>query len=122
MKVVFSKRIKEKELGKNTDKRIIDIIVSAIKKWIYDEIKWENLPKNSKLVKLYITASFWDRRAVFLLEVKTWNAIFLFFRDKKDKIGENITIKNKHFQQTLHKYLRIFIEDTQLWNLEEKEV
>ena len=34
----------------------------------------------------------------------------LFFRDKKDKVGANITIHNKEFRRQLHKHLDLLQE------------
>lgn len=107
-KIFFSKSIVKKE-DLNSEER--GWILKAFQKGIFQIIKGEFLPQNSKLAKLYMTTVIGPRRAVFLVNVKTGDAFFLMFRTKKDPIGANISIKNAFFKTTLKKYLAILSED-----------
>jgi hypothetical protein len=118
MKIIFSKKIKEKELWKNKDNNIINILLDYYKKGIFDNIKWKNLPANSRLIKIYTTSIYWEKRIVYMVDLVSKDAFFLFYRDKKDKIWENISIKNKYFKEKLDNYLNFLIEDIKNDNLD----
>ena len=51
------------------------------------------------------------RRIVHLLSVEDGTLFLLFFRDKKDPVGQNITIHNKEFRRQLHKHLELLAKD-----------
>ena len=68
---------------------------------------------------MYATSSSGAKRIVFLLETETGEQFFLFYRDKNDIIGENITIKNTYFREALYKYLEILAEDIEQDQIEE---
>jgi hypothetical protein len=53
------------------------------------------------LIKVYATSKTGAKRIVFLLETATTDRFFLFYRDKDDEIGKNVTIKNPLFKKTL---------------------
>lgn len=110
MKLIFSHRIKKRELGKNPDSHDLEVIYRSCKKDIYDPINGE-IPAGTQLIKVYATSTSGAKRIVFLLEMETGDRFFLFYRDKDDEIGENVTIKNPLFRETLHKYLDILAED-----------
>lgn len=114
MKVIFSKTLSKKEnIEKYKEK-----IVKAYAKGIFTVIKGEDLPKDSKLAKIYTTTINGVGRLVFLVQTKTSDGFFLFFRTKNDPIGQNITIKNPQFRTQLGKYLQILKEDIQEKNYE----
>ncbi len=104
MKIIFAKSILKKENINNQEK---NLICKAFGKGIFDIIKGENLPSNSELIKIYMTTVLGARRVVFLVDVVTKDGFFLFYRSKNDLIGENISIKNKIFKETLKKYLHL---------------
>ena len=74
-------------------------------------IKGEELPKGSRLVKLYVTTIAGARRIVFLVDVETGTGFLLFYRGKNDTIGKNITIKNPVFRKRLLQYLDLLQSD-----------
>ena len=117
MKIIFSKKISKKE--KIKDKRDI---IKAYTKGIFVFIKGENLPRNSKLIKLYITSIKGAQRAVFLVDNLTGDGFFLFCRSKNDKIGKNIVIKNPLFKRELEKYLQLLEADIRINNLDLFEI
>jgi hypothetical protein len=76
-------------------------------------IKGEGLPNGSRLLKVFATSPDGARRIVHLLAVADDTLFLLFYRDKKDAVGANITIKNKVFRQQLHKHLELLQKDLQ---------
>lgn len=122
MKIVFSRKIKQKELKKGNSDETIKILIDYYKRWISDTIKWENLPPNTKLVKIYVTSVYWEKRIVYMVDIVSKDAFFLFYRDKKDKIWENISIKNVYFKEKLNDYLDILLQDIKNSNIDIYEV
>ena len=122
MKIIFSKKIKQKELWKNINNETLKILIDYYKRWIFNSIKWDNLPENSKLIKIYITSIYWEKRIVYMVDTISKDAFFLFYRSKKDKIWENISIKNKYFKEKLNDYLDFLFEDIKNNNLEIYEI
>lgn len=118
MKVIISHEIIRKEFKKNIANQDLKIILDSFKKGIFTSIKGENLPKDSKLIKVYATTVAGARRIVFLVDVQNGDAFFLFYRSKNDKIGENITIKNPRFKKSLYVYLDLLDKDLDLGNLD----
>ncbi|MEK7672414.1 MAG: hypothetical protein AAB373_00875 [Patescibacteria group bacterium] len=108
MKIVFSNTIIAKEKLSEKDR---NDVVKAVLKGIFILIKGKNLPVNSNLAKIYSTTIEGARRIVILINNGSRDSFFLFYRSKNDKIGENISIKNPHFQAELQKYLLILSED-----------
>jgi hypothetical protein len=78
MKIIFSKRIKQKELWKTVNNETIKILISYYKRWIFTTIKWENLLKSSKLNKIYVTSVYWEKRIVYMVDLVSKDAFFLF--------------------------------------------
>ena len=74
-------------------------------------IKGKNIHTNTSLLKAYATSKKAARRIVYLLRSSSGRFILLFYRDKKDKTGENITIKNTFFANALKKHLEIVFKD-----------
>ncbi len=88
----------------------MEVILRSCKKDIYDPISGD-IPSATQLIKVYATSKTGAKRIVFLLEMETGDRFFLFYRDKDDEIGENVTIKNPLFKKTLENYLDILEED-----------
>ena len=55
---------------------------------------------------------------VFLVDVVSNDAFFLFYRSKKDKIGKNITIQNQDFKKILYSYLSLLDTDLEIGNID----
>ncbi|MCC5838983.1 MAG: hypothetical protein JJT96_02580 [Opitutales bacterium] len=49
-----------------------------------------------------------------LLAVAEDTLFLLFYRDKKDSVGANITIKNPAFRRQLHKHLALLQKDLEM--------
>lgn len=89
----------------------LETILSGYLDGIFVVIKGESLPKGSRLVKLYVTTIRGARRIVFLVDVETNTGFLLFYRDKNDVIGKNISIKNPAFKKRLLQYLDLLTAD-----------
>lgn len=74
-------------------------------------IKGEGLPKGARLLKVYATTREGARRIVHMLAVADETLFLLFYRDKKDGIGANISIKNPAFCKQLQKHLELLQKD-----------
>ncbi len=107
MKIIFSHKISRKEKIEGVHNEII----KAFSKGIFTRIKGFLLPKNSNLIKIYMTSVAGARRAVFMIDTQSKDCFFLFYRSKNDKIGQNISIKNPKFKSALTKYLNILYND-----------
>lgn len=88
----------------------MEVILRSCKKDIYESINGD-IPPATQLIKVYATSKSGAKRIVFLLETETGDRFFLFYRDKDDEIGENVTIKNPAFKKALDVYLDILEED-----------
>jgi hypothetical protein len=122
MKLVISHRISKKEFKNGIPKVDFQIIVEALGKGIFKEIKGKNLPKASKLIKIYATTINGARRIVFLVDVLSGDAFFLLYRSKNDKIGSNITIQNPDFKKILLNYLDLLSIDLDYGDFDEYEI
>lgn len=112
MAVIISHRIKKKEFkGGLIPKGDLRKILDGFGDGIFVAIKGENLPKGSRLIKVYATTIVGARRIVFLVDVLSNDAFFLFYRSKNDKIGRNISINNPEFRKTLHSYIELIYAD-----------
>ena len=111
MAVIISHSIKRKEFKKGMTQTDLQMILHGFQEGIFTLIKGENLPKGSRLIKVFSTTVAGARRIVFLVDVAGNDAFFLFYRSKKDKIGKNISIQNQEFRKVLHKYLALLSAD-----------
>ena len=118
MKVIFSHTISRKEKISELKAKII----KAYAKGIFTKIKGEQLPSGTSLIKIYTTTICGAGRLVFLVDMKSMDGFFLFFRAKNDPIGFNITIKNLKFKSVLHRYLKLLQKDLHDKNYEAFEV
>ncbi len=119
MVVIISHRIKRKEfkngiIPENDLRKILD----GFSEGIFVVIKGKNLPKGSRLVKVYSTTVSGARRIVYLLDMLSNDAFFLFYRSKNDKIGKNISINNPVFKKMLHSYLALLDADIEIGALD----
>jgi len=111
MNVIITDGILKKEFPKGITENEKIVILRKAKSETTVAIKGINMPANTTLLKGYATSDEGTRRIVYLLRNASGQFILLFYRSKKDKIGENITIKNTVFANTLTKYLEIVLKD-----------
>lgn len=112
MRLVLSHSICRKEFAQS---EVPDIHVEPLKRSLKIElatpIKGEDLPPGSRLLKIYGTSPQGARRIVHLLATADETLFLLFYRDKKDPAGANVTIKNPAFRKQLHKHLDLLQKD-----------
>lgn len=112
MRLVLSKAICEAEFGETFVPELhLDVLKRSCVAELASPIKGEGLPKGSRILKVYATSPEGARRIVHLLAVSESTLFLLFYRDKKDVVGANITIKNPAFKKQLHKHLALLQKD-----------
>ena len=118
MSLIIGNSILQQEFGTEIPDADRKVIVRAAKVDLTTAIKGEKLPKGTRLLKAYATSPKGARRIVFLLEVQAGDLFLLFYRDKKDAVGSNLTIQNKAFKRQLHKHLDSLVDDLNSDNFE----
>ncbi len=114
MRLVLSKSICEAEFGEASVPALhVPPLKRSCASQLATSIKGEGLPKGSRLLKVYATSPEGPRRIVHLLAVADDTLFLLFYRDKNDAVGANITMKNNAFRQQLHRQLTLLRRDLQ---------
>lgn len=112
MRLVVAKSICAQEFGQDSVPPLhIEPLKRSRKIELVSPIKGEGLPKGSKLLKVYATTAEGARRVVHLLATAEDTLFLLFYRDKNDAVGSNITIKNPTFRKQLYKHLQLLEKD-----------
>jgi hypothetical protein len=112
MSLVIAKAICRREFGVDTvPEQFVEVLRRSTAIDLASAIKGSGLPPATKLLKIYATSAEGARRIVHLLSVEDGTLFLLFFRDKKDPVGQNITIHNKAFRRELHKHLDLLAKD-----------
>ena len=114
MAIIIAHKIKRREFkGGVIPLHDLELILGSFRAGIFTVIKGENLPKASRLVRIYATTVGGARRIVYLVDVTNNDAFFLFYRTKNDKIGKNISIQNPEFRKKLLSYLNLLDADVE---------
>lgn len=112
MTLIIAKTICRREFGTDTvPEQFVQILRRSTAIDLAKVIKGHGLPPASRLLKVYATSPAGARRIVHLLSVGEETLFLLFFRDKKDPVGRNVTIQNKEFRRQLHKHLDLLAQD-----------
>lgn len=74
-------------------------------------IKGADLPKSMCLLKAYGTSPSGAKRVVYLISPDGKDFFLLFYRNKNDGIGGNVTVKNPKFRKALRTHLAWLKED-----------
>ncbi|MCC7196801.1 hypothetical protein IT413_01240 [Candidatus Peregrinibacteria bacterium] len=112
MKVVITHTIKKKEFRRgDLMEKNLQVILKGFKKGIFDTIRGLQLPVNSRLIKVYATTVYGARRIVYLVDMENGDGFLLFYRDKKDRIGKNISLQNPYFKTALTEHLILLHKD-----------
>lgn len=112
MSLVIAKSICRREFGEDrVPEPFAEVLRRSMAIDLATVIKGSGLPPGSRLLKIYATSPEGARRIVHLLSVEDGTLFLLFFRDKKDPVGQNITIHNKDFRRQLHKHLDLLAKD-----------
>jgi len=118
MPLLLSNRIRKQEFGATLSPSDRDIIIRYARADLATPIAGAGLPADTRLLKAYATSKGGARRIVYLLSVKEGDLFLLFFRDKNDKVGKNVTIKNPDFKKQLLKHLDLLASDIESGNYE----
>ena len=112
MAIIISNTIQKKELGKGkiseSDKAVLK---RTARLELVSPIKGEGLPKGAKIVKAYGTSIGGAKRVVYMLTSDNEDFMLLFYRDKNDAIGKNITIANPIFKKEISKRIDLLLAD-----------
>lgn len=117
MSLVIAKSICQREFGADrVPEPFAEVLRRSMAIDLATVIKGSGLPPASKLLKIYATSPEGARRIVHLLSVEDGTLFLLFYRDKKDPVGQNIAIQNKAFRRELHKHLDLLAKDLEEGN------
>ena len=118
MSLIIGDSIRQKEFGTEIPEPDREVIIRSARVDLTTAIKGDQLPKGTRLLKAYATSPNGARRIVFLLEVEGGDLFLLFYRNKKDAVGANMTIQNKAFKTQLDKHLNSLRDDLDSGNFE----
>jgi hypothetical protein len=118
MSLIIGDSIRQKEFGTEIPEPDREVIIRSARVDLTTAIKGDQLPKGSRLLKAYPTSPNGARRIVFLLEVEGGDLFLLFYRNKKDAVGANMTIQNKAFKTQFDKHLNSLRDDLDSGNFE----
>ncbi len=111
MGIVVSHRIREKEFGATIPEDAREALRRSARIALTTPLPGKGLPLGTRLLKAYATSARGPRRIVYLLAVEDGTLFLLFYRDKNDDIGANITPKNPAFANQLKKHLVLLKTD-----------
>jgi hypothetical protein len=111
MAIVISHQIREKEFGRVIPEEVREVLVRTARVALAAPIASKGLPPGTRLLKVYATSQKGPRRVVYLLAVEPGDLFLLFYRDKNEPVGENISPKNETFRAQLKKHLHFLRED-----------
>jgi hypothetical protein len=111
MSIVVSHQIRKKEFGSTIPDDARDVIIRSARVSLATPIPIKGLPAKTRILKAYATSPQGPRRIVFLLALDDGSLFFLFYRDKKDPVGANISPKNPAFASQLKKHLALLRTD-----------
>jgi hypothetical protein len=105
MSLVISRRIRAREFGAEIPADAKEALMRSARVALTTPLTGKGLPAGIRLLKAYATSARGPRRIVYLLAVEDGTLFLLFYRDKNDELGANITPKNPVFASQLKKYL-----------------
>ena len=119
MDIIVPHTIKKKELGGTLSEEARKLFAKIKEKpGIAAGISSPGLPARTTLHKIYATTAGGPRRLLFFCRQagaaaspKTDRWVLLFYRDKADSLGQNMSSKNPDFTGQLAKNLRAALED-----------
>jgi len=104
-------RIRKREFGKLIPPADKEALLDGARLDLAQPIAGKDLPKGTRLLKVYATTKQGPRRILYLLVVAEGDLFVLFYRDKKDAVGENMSPKSTAFNAELEKHLELLRED-----------
>ena len=119
MALIVSHQIRQKEFGAKIPEDAKAILIRSARVALATPIAAKGLPPATRLLKAYATSSQGPRRIVYLLAVEDGTLFLLFYRDKKDAVGGNITSKNAVFAKQLKSHLALLQADIEAGRFDE---
>ena len=119
MALIVSHQIRQKEFGAKIPEDAKAILIRSARVALATPIAAKGLPPATRLLKAYATSSQGPRRIVYLLAVEDGTLFLLFYRDKKDAVGANITPKNAVFAKQLKSHLALLQADIEAGRFDE---
>jgi hypothetical protein len=107
----ISERIRKREFGSQIPADDKASLLAGARPELAQPIAGKSLPKGTRLLKTYATTKQGPRRILYLLVVEGGDLFVLFYRDKNDLVGENMSPKNAAFNNQLSKHLDLLRED-----------
>ena len=111
MAIIVSVHIREHEFGNAIPKEAQEVLRRTARVALTTPIAGKGLPPGTRLLKAYATSPGGARRVVYLLSVDDDTLFLLFYRDKDDQVGRNVSQKNPAFAMALTKHLALLRED-----------
>jgi len=111
MAIILSHRIRDKEFGSSIPDEARDILQRTARVALATPIASRGLRPGTRLLKAYATSAHGPRRVVYLLAVESADLFLLFYRDKNDAVGANVSPQNPAFRTQLQKHLALLHED-----------
>ncbi len=111
MPLIISRQIRKREFGVTIPVNAKEVLLRSARVVLTTPISSKGLPAGTRLLKAYATSSKGPRRIVYLLSVDDGALFLLFYRDKNDEIGGNISPKNPAFGKQLKKHLALLKDD-----------
>ena len=111
MGLYISERIRKREFGKLIPPADKAALLHGARPDLAKPLAGEDLPKGTRLLKVYATTKRGPRRILYLLAVAEGDLLVLFYRDKKDSVGENMSRKNAAFNAELNRHVDLLRED-----------
>ncbi|MCS6247830.1 MAG: hypothetical protein H2173_10140 [Opitutus sp.] len=111
MPIVVSHRIRQKEFGAKIPRADTNALLRTARVALATPIAAKGLPAKTRLLKGYATTPNGPRRVVYLLGVEDGTLFLLFYRDKNDPVGQNISPQNPAFSKQLEKHLAFLLSD-----------
>lgn len=119
MGLFIAQRIRQREFGKLIPPADKVALIQGARVCLAEVIAGQGLPKGTRLLKAYATTKQGARRILYLLVVAEGDLFVVFYRDKQDKVGANMSPKNAIFNATLGKYLDLLRDDIAAGRIEE---
>lgn len=111
MALIVSRQIRQKEFGAKIPEDAKEVLIRSSRVALATPIAAKGLPPATRLLKAYATSPQGPRRIVYLLAVEDGTLFLLFYRDKNDAVGANISPKNTAFTKQLEKHLALLKAD-----------
>ena len=111
MAIIISHGIRDKEFGSAIPEEAREILQRTARVALATPLASRGLPPGTRLLKVYATSARGPRRVVYLLAVEATDLFLLFYRDKSDAVGANVSPKNPAFTTQLKKHLALLHED-----------